>query len=499
VILIYFGIGARARSESGTGDSELEPETSSPGAPARSWRVCASQRRYQKLRGISQKLPSRFGPLLLNLFQALRILTLLEEHHRRLAKIIRSSAVPALPNAPSDESEKSEGAAPDPSAPVPKGDKSTEKTKSASPARIRRPHRDLSSSIANNLATARGKPSAQRRTLPSLPQVTAQHAEGRSFPRTNEANATIEGSRNTPSAKEKKSETQPKDESFNRFFSTFEGLFSKLSAPLAFAGLPLTAQEQQEAEKTAQKSDKNRVPASDEPSLDKIYSKAALRVLREDGGAGFGVQDSFYWVQPTGGTATYANIITGRGGHDAHVPETIEEDAEEFVDARETPGPPSPRSIRSSLREKARKDIKSAGGKTMEELELENTALRQILDTQSRRLQMWEASAQAQSLAFSQSLRSARGPAAAETADEDARVRELEELLRTERAERDRLEHRNEKMERENEKLLGVIGRYREKWEVLKEGARRRDKSKTAPSVASTDSSNTRVGPSSQK
>lgn len=422
-------------------------------------------------------------------------MTLLEEHHRRLANIIKSSSVPTCQTAPPDESEKSDVAAPG-STTTAKADRQPEKTKSVSPGRVRRPHRDLSSSIVNNLATARGKPSAQRRPQPSLPQVTAHHAEGRSFPRSTEGKGSKDGA---PSAKEIPTARQVKEESFNRFFSTFEGLFSKLSAPLAFAGLPLTAQEQQEAEKTAQKQDKNRVSASDEPSLDRIYSSAALRVLREDGGAGFGVQDSFYWVPPTGGTASYANIITGRGGHDAHVPETIEEDAEEFVDARENPGPPSPRSLRGSVREKARKDIKSAGGKTMEELELENTTLRQLLDSQSRRLQMWEASAQAQSLAFSQSLRSARGQTTAEPADEDARVRELEELLRTERAERDRLEHRNEKMERENEKLLGVLSRYRSQWERLKEGARRRDKNKTDPSAASSDVGSERGAPSSSK
>lgn len=431
--------------------------------------------------------------------QALRILTLLEEHHRQLAHIIKSSSVPTLPNAPSDESEKSEDAASETPNTASKGDKLPEKTKSTSPARFRRPHRDLPSSIASNLATARGKPSPQRRTLPSLPQVTPHHAEGRSFPRSSEVKPSNDDSRSTPSAKEIPTARQVKEESFNRFFSTFEGLLSKLSAPLAFAGLPLTAQEEQEKEKAAQKPERKSVPASDEPNLDRIYSKAALRVLREDGGAGFGVQDSFYWVPPTGGTASYANIISGRGGHDAHVPETIEEDAEEFVDARENPGPPSPRSMRGSLREKPRKDVKSAGGKTMEELELENTTLRQLLDSQSRRLQMWEASAQAQSLAFSQSLRSARGHAAAEPADEGGRVGELEELLRAERAERDRLEHRNEKMERENEKLLGVIGRYREKWEVLKEGARRRDKNKAAPSVASTDTGSERRASGSSK
>jgi hypothetical protein len=336
----------------------------------------------------------------------------------------------------------------------------------------------------------------QRRPLPSMPQVTPQHAEGHSFPRAPEMKAPKDNSRGIPSARDIPTASQAKDDSFQKFYSTFESLFSKLSAPLAFAGLPLSPE--QDAEKDSQTPDRNRVSTSDEPELTNIYSKAALRVIREDGGPGIGVQDSFYWVQPSGGTESYANMVSRRGGHNAHVPETIEEDAEEFVDARETPGPPSPISLRGSTgpgRPGPRwKDVKSAGGKTMEELELENTALRQLLDTQSRRLQMWEASAQAQSLAFSQSLRSARAPTSGESAaDDSAKVHELEEMLKTERAERDRLEHRNEKMERENEKLLAVLGRYREKWEVLKEGARRRDKAaKVTPSVAGTETDSER-------
>jgi len=333
-----------------------------------------------------------------------------------------------------------------------------------------------------------------------MPQVTPQHAEGHSFPRATDPKALKDGSHGTPSARDVPTARQAKDDSFQKFYSTFESLFSKLSAPLAFAGLPLTPEQAQpEAGKDAQMPDRNRVSTSDGPELAKIYSKAALRIIREDGGPGFGVQDSFYWVQPSGGTESYANMVSRRGGHNAHVPETIEEDAEEFVDAQETPGPPSPKSSRGSVgREKPGsrwKDVKSAGGKTMEELELENTALRQLLDTQSRRLQMWEASAQAQSLAFSQSLRSARAPTSGEPAAEDsAKVRELEEMLRTERAERDRLEHRNEKMERENEKLLAVLGRYREKWEVLKEGARRRDKAaKAAPPMTGTETGSERA------
>jgi hypothetical protein len=122
----------------------------------------------------------------------------------------------------------------------------------------------------------------------------------------------------------------------------------------------------------------------------------------------------------------------------------------------------------------------------MEELELENNALRQLLDTQSKRLQMWEASAQSQSMALAKSLRfnaSARMPPQQQT--ESERVHELQDQLAGERVQREALEHRNEKMQRENEKLLGVLGKYKDKWEMLKENARQRERRKEEERKAS--------------
>jgi hypothetical protein len=298
------------------------------------------------------------------------------------------------------------------------------------------------------------------------------------------------------------------DESFSTFYNTFENLFSKLSAPLAFAGLPLTAEQAiAENAKAAAKKEKTRAPSSDDPDLTKIYSGAALRAIREDAGPSFGPQESFYLVPPTGGTVSYAGILTsGRNvGHEgrsgAQVPETIEEDADEFVDARESLGPPSPRSLRSSRkggsptasRDGGRKGFgKSTSGKTIEELELENNELKQHLDHQAKRLQMWEMSSQSQSMALQQSIRAARPPPPLPTAisdpsalgriasSESDRVKELEELLKAERAEKESLAHKNESIGRENERLHDTVGRYRAKWEQLKAGARKRENDKKA-------------------
>lgn len=122
----------------------------------------------------------------------------------------------------------------------------------------------------------------------------------------------------------------------------------------------------------------------------------------------------------------------------------------------------------------------------MEELALENQMLRQYLDSTSKRLRVFELSAQSSSAALAQSIRSlqrspaptpenSRGKSEAHSSsgrgggDEKARARimELEEIL-----------HKNDKelqrREKENAKLKDVVVRYREKWEKLKEGARAR-------------------------
>ena len=137
------------------------------------------------------------------------------------------------------------------------------------------------------------------------------------------------------------------------------------------------------------------------------------------------------------------------------------EELDEFVDARETPGPPSPLMTRSGKTgAKA-----SSGNKTMEELQLENEGLRKSLDTLSKRLWEFEAGAQASSFALQQSIRAMRQSPGESLAGTGVNTEELEEQIREARMEMER-------MDKENEKLKGVVGRYRERWEKLKEGAR---------------------------
>lgn len=333
---------------------------------------------------------------------------------------------------------------------------------------------------------------------------------------------------------ENTAKSNPTDEGFKRFFSTFETFYSALSAPLAFAGLPLMTEdpEQNVTEKPAPKatgkapvqsaSTGTSAKADTVPDPSNLFSKATLRALDTTPGAA----ESFIVVPTTGGTVSYAGILnhTGNQTHGGIPSPIIEEaersfDGEEFVDANEEPAPPSPTTTRSGRRarpgsagslaaaaEYGKGGSAGTGGrKTMEELELENGMMRQLLDKLSKRLHMWEASSQSQSLALAQSFRAHRPPVgsgpssnpqtpghAADQSNVEQRLRELEILVESLAREKELLERENEKVARENEKLLSVLGRYREKWEVLKAGARgRRERGATGNGGAGSTSAET--------
>ena len=305
------------------------------------------------------------------------------------------------------------------------------------------------------------------------------------------------------------------EEAFQRFYSTFEGLISKFSAPLAFASLPLGTDAAHERRLSGQKSGADtkvdRQSAAGDmsrrlkvPDMSKLVSSAALRAVKDRNGPGGShtVAESFYVVPTAGGTISYAGILSraekeARRDRDR---DSLDDNDDDFVDAREEPGSPEIfhsqlKECRSSKRGKA--DILK-GGKTMEELQLENNALRHLTDTLSRRLHMWEVNAQSSSMALHQSLRALQNhpiasptnqisPAAStapdrgvpSTADTNSRVKELEEMVR-------RHEKELQRVERENEKLKSVVGRYRERWEKLKEGARVRREGNLGKSPAAT-------------
>lgn len=291
------------------------------------------------------------------------------------------------------------------------------------------------------------------------------------------------------------------EEPFHRFYSTFEGLISRLSAPLAFAGLPLgsegAAQESANRKSPADtKLDRhhatpNRASSSAEPDINKLYSRAALKAIRDSNGGNGNTAESFYVVPTSGGTVSYAGILN-RAEKEARRT-SIEEADEDFVDARENPSPPELRQSMSAAKGsklgRAGKLTNLQNPKTLEELQMENQALKHLSDTLSKRLHMWEVNAQSSSMALQQSLKAMHQqntpspehfpplpsgttpmpahPGTPSAADHEQRIKDLEDMAR-------RSERELDKVGRENEKLKGVLGRYRERWEKLKEGAKTR-------------------------
>ncbi|TKA28074.1 hypothetical protein B0A54_16046 [Friedmanniomyces endolithicus] len=212
--------------------------------------------------------------------------------------------------------------------------------------------------------------------------------------------------------------TQPKppnateeEDGFGKFYSSFrEGTMSKLSSALAFAGLPLTADDiKPERKQTA--------TVRNDHDVRGYISEAALRALEEDRRQrgkptyGFGPAESFYVVPPTGMMTSFADIARRRG---------LEDDEDDFVDAREGPGPTSLRGSSSG----SHAGSNGGGGgrisfgktRTQEELELENSTLKLTLEQLASRLANFEAHAQdASMMALTQSMVSLRAPAPTST------------------------------------------------------------------------------------
>ena len=474
--------------------------------------------------------------------QALRILNLLEQHHRKLGQILKSrhdkgwegdTVAVSTPNQkPTPLSQSMEA-----TAAVHVKRKSSPEILQHHPPRLMSQTskvsvRDLSSSIAGNLASARGIPGTnQRRGATASPALSAQHASGRfAQERPHSKNSESKGlveeqSQEAPASNDRTSkpswappgpavikEANPNpqertngsaDARFQHFYTTFESLISKLSAPLAFAGLPLTASKPDSGLPAAEaaspslkevtgKALKTTPSIADSLGYSQLISRAAIRAVHGGHSSVHYPTESFYVVPTTGGTISYADIMTRAGresrNHTRHF-SNLSADNDDFVDARETVAPLEDGNVvqhsgRNSMRSDKiglNKEAGTIGGKSMEELHLQNQALLHLADTLSKRLHVFEMSAQSSSAALAQSIRSmGRSPSGTpETSrgKEDgsrrggektqARITELEEILR---------KHDRElaKKEKENAKLKDVVVRYRDKWERLKEGARAR-------------------------
>lgn len=450
--------------------------------------------------------------------EALRTLRLLESHHRRLSELLRYPAEnPPTASTTEPEVQQVNEKPLSTSAAVAelRASKSDLGPRSSSPLRTppslntprRLPPRDLSSSIASNLANARGIRANYTRQ-PLSPSVSTQQAPGslEALPRrdTKKSKALSNSSESSqpswipPTSLPKKAETKiegpveppvvAQDDGFSRFYSTFESILSKLSAPLAFAGLPLIVEEPAPVAPVEPAStNKRRVPAPErrdsDPDLTKYISRAALRATAREGHS---ATDSFYVVPTTGHTVSYARILSfdekekRRMANSMHGenPDLFADPNEEddFVDARETPMPISPAFTRQSSRTKA-PSTRELENK-VEELGMENQSLKEVVDRLSKRLHTFEMSAQQNGMALQESMRLIRDMSPARDAtlhgmsiggDESLkrRVLELEEHISLGSREMERLG-------RDNEKLKAVVARYRDRWEKLKEGAKTR-------------------------
>jgi hypothetical protein len=297
--------------------------------------------------------------------------------------------------------------------------------------------------------------------------------------------------------------TAGSEDAFSRFWSGFSTIRNTISAPLAFAGLPLQAPASPDpssptSEKpptTTQRHAKREapsIPSAASPDLNRLFSRAALRALRDKDGNP--ASDSFYVVPASGGTMSYANMLT------AHRQADLNSSIEEFVDARETPQPASPslsrhaetaRLAAAGIELDPKRKVPPRPGQTYEELYVENGMLKAVSLDLADRLRAFELGAQKSSIALHQSMRDKFGSPTASMAAVvsgkgsippvpgegvalkamDERVKELEDQVKA-------LTKENKRMGRENQKLMGVVERYREKWEILKEGARERIKGK---------------------
>ncbi|KAJ5933826.1 hypothetical protein N7454_006155 [Penicillium verhagenii] len=474
--------------------------------------------------------------------EALRTLQLLENHHKKLAEILRfqhehpaSTDGPTATTSPNPTTQlSSDFGNTKAGAPIGQDVLGQPPKLPGNPRILSRE----SSSIASNLASARGIPAQPRRGSPVSPTLSAHQAgakmtEGPSKIKTGETRLREVPNKNrsnrSSAPRQPWSPPQPgptditsqevvpaesvnstysnanpssADEPFQRFYSTFEGLISRISAPLAFAGLPLgSSDDPTKANPSTRKSSAetkvdrhHAIPDKGntlvEPDVSRIFSRAALRSIRETPGSSPGnPAESFYVVPTTGGTMTYAGIMT-RAEKEARR-NSLEDGDDDFVDARETPSSPEMRQIAKSSKSQttrrgaADKLTSLQNPKTMEELQMENQALKHLSDTLSKRLHMWEVNAQSSSMALQQSLRAIHhqealpqgssnntSPAALMSAanplsDSNDRVKDLEDLVR-------RGEQELERVGKENDKLKNVLGRYRDRWEKLKEGAKTR-------------------------
>jgi DNA repair exonuclease SbcCD ATPase subunit len=261
---------------------------------------------------------------------------------------------------------------------------------------------------------------------------------------------------------------------------------SKLSSVMAYAGLPLTADDVKTEPTSQPRLTKQTVSANNDVDVKKIFSKAALAAIEDEHrqrghqGHAFGPAESFYVVQTGGGTYSYADITKAQQQQLAGIDE---DDEEAFVDAREAPAPSSPRNSRFSSRGRG-----SFGhSRTHEELELENVTLKQTLEQLATRLTEFETHAQDASMAaLTQSMASTHTPGPSGGPDPTliARLRQVEQQLEQKQEEMQKWQSHVAKQDKQ-------LKKYQSKWEEIKQSAKEKQKAKAEKSEKASEAAST--------
>ncbi|KAK1071689.1 hypothetical protein LTR12_005191 [Friedmanniomyces endolithicus] len=344
--------------------------------------------------------------------EAFRVLKQLEEQHQKLARLMRYQNTPEIPESIVEQPTVVESPPSKPTSPPASTKPATKHrspTSALAAARIDSQARASSPSLAREIASRRGIPQSGRSQPPAAAQARTRQLSPES-PRSTRSSPAPKVPTSIVDTQTNLSQSNPpntteEEDGFGKFYSSFrEGTMSKLSSALAFAGLPLTADDiKPERKQTA--------TVRNDHDVRGYISEAALRALEEDRRQrgkptyGFGPAESFYVVPPTGMMTSFADIARRRG---------LEDDEDDFVDAREGPGPTSPRRSGDGSHAGSSVGGRISFGKTrtQEELELENSTLKLTLEQLASRLANFEAHAQdASMMALTQSMVSLRAPA----------------------------------------------------------------------------------------
>lgn len=358
-------------------------------------------------------------------------------------------------------------------------------TSALAAARFGSAARDSSPSLARDIASRRGIPQPGRNPPSAAAQARARQLSPESHRRSR--SNVVPGSKIPPSImdsqtlkpaqKARIAQQAESDDAFAKFYSNLTtGTMTKLSSVLAYAGLPLNVEDAKTEQATQQKlTHRMTVPASDQPDVKKMFSKAALEAIEDEHrqrghhGHAFGPAESFYVVQTGGGTYSYADIAKQQ-----QQLEGIDEDDEEaFVDAREAQS--SPKHSRFS----SRGGRDSFGtSRTQEELELENVTLKNTVEHLATRLSEFETHAQdASMVALTQSMASVPGQGPSGGADPAliARLRQVEQQLEQKTEETQKYHTLAMKQEK-------TLKKYQSKWEEIKQSAKEKQRAKAEKS-----------------